>query len=69
MQMFSIEVFGAVPKREHVRKNQFILKEISAWKVICFEVPVHWKMFGRVSGLQSISLEYMLIYLLLIFCV
>lgn len=51
--MFSIEVFGAVPKREHARKNQFVLKDTSAWMVICFEALVHWKMFGRVSDLIS----------------
>lgn len=49
--MFSIEVFGAMPKREPVRKNQFVLKGTSTWMVICFEALVHWKMFGRVSDL------------------
>lgn len=49
--MFSTEVFGAVPKKEHVRKNQFVLKGTSAWMVICFEALMHSKIFGRVSDL------------------
>jgi hypothetical protein len=35
--MFSTEAFGAVPKGEQAKKNQFVLKGISAWMVICCE--------------------------------